>query len=91
LDDPQALPLSPTHPEPTWEQPVDAEEIDRIKRMHRPAIIWLGCTVGWLCTCGGAWPCGVVVLAIEARARKARLALMPDLDEISPGEFWQRR
>jgi hypothetical protein len=33
---------------------VNAKDIDRIKRMHRPAIVWLGCTVGWVCTCGAA-------------------------------------
>jgi hypothetical protein len=51
---------------------MDAEDIARIERDHRPVVTCHGGTVGLACTCGAAWPCRVVMLADHARQRAAR-------------------
>jgi hypothetical protein len=70
---------------------VNAEDITRIKRMHRPMIVWLGCTVGWVCMCGSPWPCAIVVRTVATRTWPAGTAMTLDPGEVNPGEFWRRR
>lgn len=67
------------------------EEIDRIEADHGASIVWQNGEVGWECKCGGAWPCGLIARADDARRAQARLtqAAIPGLDEVSPGEFWR--
>ena len=51
---------------------MDAQHIERIERDHGPSITWRNGAVGWICTCGGAWPCPVLQLADDARQQRGR-------------------
>ncbi len=66
---------------------MDDDAIDRIEADHGPSVHWQNGAVGWICRCGGRWPCEVLRLADDARrAHAAMLAY----DEPSPNEFWSR-
>jgi hypothetical protein len=69
---------------------VEAEDLDRIEQTHGPSIRWQAGAVGWVCTCGSAWPCRTVQLAADVRAQHYRVLRDAQMlrDEPSAGEFW---
>jgi hypothetical protein len=63
------------------------EDIERVEADHGASVVWQNGQVGWVCICGGQWPCEVLRLADDARM--ARAAMRTSYDEVTPGEFWQ--
>jgi hypothetical protein len=64
------------------------EDFDRVEADHGPSVTWQNGQVGWICVCGGRWPCEVLRRADDAR--RACAAMVASFDEVRPGEYWQQ-
>jgi hypothetical protein len=53
----------------------DRDRLDRVEQTHGPSITWgPDGAVGYLCACGGPWPCEVFRRADDARRHHDRVA-----------------